>query len=339
MPSARQITWSKVRSLVVAVAALSILTVLVYLLTGGTLLEPKSTLYLYIDDATGLSSGSAVRVNGIGVGKVDSVALSGSNQPTRVVRVNVTVEQRYLSSIPADSFAQISSDTAIGDKYVDVTRGRSTTHLETNGEIIFRPQPDLTKTLDIEQFTTSLRGVDEMVTAIEAGQGPVGQLVTSEALYNQVLNGISGVNKDLRRFTDPKGAIGNLLFTDQLYNQIGEPLRRLNESLTALESGQGTLGVLLRDSAQYDKLRTQLAGLRSSLENLAANSFLKNADAYRDWNRMLTGFIQRVDEFSVNPLLATSETYDSLNGSLKQLGSQLRDFREDPQKFLRIKLF
>src|SRR5581483_1671363 len=104
MPSPRQISWAKIRVFVVAVASLSILAVLVYLLTGGTLLEEKSTLYLYLNDATGPGAGSAVRVNGIGVGTVTSVMLSGSTQPNRVVRLQLKIEKQYLVDIPTDSF-------------------------------------------------------------------------------------------------------------------------------------------------------------------------------------------------------------------------------------------
>src|SRR5579872_2275163 len=125
MPSARAITWARMRVAVVAIAAAAILAVVVYLLTGGTLLVEKATLYLYLPDATGLDPGSAVRVNGIGVGKVDAVDLSGSNQPDRVVRLILKIERTHLPDIPVDSTAQISSEGVTGDKYVDVTQGRS----------------------------------------------------------------------------------------------------------------------------------------------------------------------------------------------------------------------
>jgi len=62
MPSAKLVNWAKFRVLAVAVAAMLILGTISYLLTGGSVLEPKITLYLYMDDATGLAPGSPVRV-------------------------------------------------------------------------------------------------------------------------------------------------------------------------------------------------------------------------------------------------------------------------------------
>src|ERR1700761_9241622 len=73
MPSVQRVRWAKFRVSSVAVVAVIILATLMYLLTGGTLLEPKARIYLYIDDATGLGPQSPVRVDGISIGTVDWV--------------------------------------------------------------------------------------------------------------------------------------------------------------------------------------------------------------------------------------------------------------------------
>ena len=88
--------WAKFRASAVILAALLILGTLVYLLTGGTFLEAKAQIYLYLPDATGIAAGSPVRVDGISVGKVRLVELSGSNEPNRVVKVTMTVDRDRL---------------------------------------------------------------------------------------------------------------------------------------------------------------------------------------------------------------------------------------------------
>jgi len=77
-------------------------------------------------------------VDGIGVGKVRSVALSGSSEPNRVVKVTMTVERGRLASIPDDSTAQAASETMIGDKFVDISSGTSSRFISPGGEIGFR---------------------------------------------------------------------------------------------------------------------------------------------------------------------------------------------------------
>jgi hypothetical protein len=38
-------------------------------------------------------------------------------------------------------------------------------------------------------------------------------------------------------------------------------------------------------------------------------------------------------------MLSNAQTYESLNGALRDLQSTMKEFREDPQKFLRLKVF
>src|SRR2546423_462481 len=130
MPSGRAVTWARLRVTVVVAVSLTILTVVVYLLTGGTLLQEKSTLYLYVPDATGIGDGTPVRVNGIGVGTVVKVMLSGSNQPNRIIKLTLKVEREHLKDIPQDSYAQLSSEGAVGDRYVDITQGKSAARIQ-----------------------------------------------------------------------------------------------------------------------------------------------------------------------------------------------------------------
>ena len=62
------------------------------------------------------------------------------------------------------------------------------------------------------------------------------------------------------------------------------------------------------------------------------------------WNRRMAAFIENVDalnsgEGSMGQMLLNAQMYESLNGALRQLQSTVKEFREDPQKFLRMKMF
>ena len=191
MPSAQRVRWAKLRVAVVCLAAGAILTALCYLLTGGTLFQNKTALYLYMPDAAGLAAGSPVRVDGIAVGKVSAVALSGSKQPGRTVRVTITVETANLPKIPADSTAQMGAETVVGDQFVDVSSGTSPRHIAAHGEIKYEAEPELLKTLDMEQFNRQLHAIDAMLSDIENGRNRVGRFVVGEDVYRSLLNRVS----------------------------------------------------------------------------------------------------------------------------------------------------
>src|ERR1035437_5963641 len=227
-------------------------------------------MYLYIPDATGLGLGAPVRVDGIGVGKVRSVALSGSTEPNRVVKVTLTVERDRLASIPDDSTAQIASETMIGDQFVDISSGTSRRFVSAGGEIVFKGSPDLLKTLDIGQFEKQLKIVSALLDDIEQGRSDLGQFVQGDQMYNDLRKRLSQIESGIRAAASTTSAVGHELHTDQLYQQISRPLIELDRSLARLQSGQGDASQLLRDSAQYDKLRSDTEDLRRSIADLRA---------------------------------------------------------------------
>lgn len=339
MPSARRVNWAKIRVSAVCLAATAILLTLIYLLTGGTLLQPKATVYMYVRDATGLVAGSPVRVDGIGVGKVSSVSLTGSPQPKRAVKVTITVERERLASIPVDSFAQLSTDTPIGDKFVDVTSGKALDHIAPSSEITFKDQPELMKSLDLSQFQKQLRTMDATLTDIEQGKGLVGEFVMGEAVYDSMLKKLGEFQKEIRSAADASSTLGRALYSDEMYRQVSDPVVEFERSLERIQSGQGTPGQMFRDTAQYGQLRAGASDLLRSLQGIRANEFMRSDQQYADWNRMVTSLIQSVDELNASPLLNRTDTYESLNGFARELRNTVRDFREHPSKYLRMKLF
>ncbi len=339
MPSAQRVNWAKFRVLTVSVAALLILGTIVYLLTGGSLLEPKVTLFLYLDDATGLAQGSPVRVDGIGVGKIDALELTGSNQLNRVVRVALKVERDRLQSITTDSTAQATSDTPIGDKFVDITSGVKPEHLPAGGEIRFKGSTELMKSIDLAQFQKKIREIEQLLDDVEQARSPLGQFIAGDDLYNQLRDKISALQKSMHTAADTTTAVGQALYTDALYRQIVDPVRQLDEGLAKLQSGQGTIGPMLRDNQQYEQVRAQVANLRRSLGTLRNGEMMTSDAAYQGWIRQVEAVIRSVDDFQSTPMMTTSAVYDNFAGMAKDLQATMKDFRENPRKYLRVKIF
>lgn len=338
MPEVQHVEWARVRVGVVAAAALAILGTLLYLLTGGTIFKEKSTLYLFVPDATGIGPGSPVEVDGITVGKVTDVHLSGSRDPDRVVKVSISVERTMLQSIPAESVAQLSVSSPVGDKYVDIT-SHGTGIRRPNTEIKYLAEPDIFKTLDLTGFEQQLRDVDKMLDDIEAGRNLLGQFVTGHQMYDDLRRRFREIEQDVRDAASTTSNVGQALYTDKLYQQIRAPIQSLDQTLATIQSGQGSMGRLLRDSAQYDQLRATLGDLRRSMENLRSSAFFQSDEMYRDWNRTVVSLIGSVDRVNVDPMMTTSQLYDNLNGAASEMQKTLRDFRKDPRKYLRLKLF
>ena len=342
MPSARRgriVSWARFRVTVVSLVAVLILLVLLYLLTGSTLLRPQARLYLYIPDATGIEPGSAVEVNGIPIGEVTAVQLTGSNQPNRIVKVTLDVVGDRLSTITTDSFAQIDSESLIGDKLISITSGKNGPTVRPGSELTFKPQADLMKSLDLTQFEAELRTVDAMITDIEQGRSELGKFIQGEDMYSVLNRRVHDIESAVRAAADTASSMGEALYTDKLYRKVSDPIVKMDQSLAQLESGQGDAGHFLRDPTQYESFRKEIADFRKSIADLKAQPLMTSDAMYTDSIRTITAWIRNVEAANANPLFNTSEAYDNLTGSMKDLQQKTKEFREDPKKFLRLKVF
>src|SRR5947207_2194995 len=119
MPADNKTSWAKLRVGVMSVVALVILAVVIVLITGSTnIFTSHAKLYTYLSDAASLTRGAPVNLNGIPIGKVQEIKLSGLSDPQKIVRITMKVEKDKLAAIPADSLTSVSSANVLGTKFI-----------------------------------------------------------------------------------------------------------------------------------------------------------------------------------------------------------------------------
>jgi phospholipid/cholesterol/gamma-HCH transport system substrate-binding protein len=265
--------------------------------------------------------------------------LTGLNVPDRIVRVTMIIERDRLASIPVDSTAQASAETLVGDKFVDIDSGKSGARLGPGGTLTYKAAPDITKRLDITQFQERLRDLDVLMTQIESGEGEVGRLVKGDEMYQVVMRRIRQVQASLDAVRATANQMGQALYTDTLHRQIESQIQGVDQGLAKIQSGQGSLGLFLRDEGQYASLRSSVADLRKSIQEVRAGDFFTSDQQYADWNTTVQKLIRAVDEFATSPMIVGTDTYENLVGMAKEMQTQMKDFRENPRKYLRLKVF
>jgi phospholipid/cholesterol/gamma-HCH transport system substrate-binding protein len=339
MPSRERVNWAKIRVTAVSLAALAILFTLIYLLSGGTLFEEKSKLYLYIPDATGLDLESPVSVDGITVGKVSAIGLSGSSQPNRVIRLALSVERAQLRMIPSDSFAAVDSLTMIGDKYIAITSGRSPAPIAPGSELPFHEKADLSKRLDMSEFEKNLRDVDAQLTDIEQGRSLVGQFIVGDQAYRDIEKRLTQIQGDIRLAVAKDSPIGQALYTDTLYRKIDDTIKSIDRSLADLQSGQGPMGQFLVNPAQYERMLVQFRDVHKTISDVRSSEFIQSDAAYARVSKQLDALLAAVQSFNANPLLTSTADYETITGMAREFNRTVHEFRQDPKKFLRLKVF
>jgi ABC-type transporter Mla subunit MlaD len=339
MPTPRQISWAKLRVICVAITALVIFSVLAYLLTGGNLFEPKVTIYLYVNDATGLSTESPVSVDGIDIGKVESIALSGSKDPARTVRVTMKVARSLLASVPVDSITEISADSLIGDKFVDVQSGKSAQHIAPGGELNFRSQPEMMSRIDLLQFQAQISQIDAVITDIEQGRSLIGQFIQGNQMYTDVLHTLGQLESAFHTALATTAQVGGALYTDAMYQQLRQPFQQLDKALAEIQSGQGPAGRFVNSPADYEQWLQNLRDIDKQVESIGTSDFFQSTDTYRSLNQMVLSTISQVDAFNANPMVNNQSQYESWAGAAVQLRDGLRDFHRNPASYLHYRIF
>jgi phospholipid/cholesterol/gamma-HCH transport system substrate-binding protein len=339
MPSAERVHWAKFRAFAVILLGLALLLELIWLLTGGSLFQQQAFLYLYVPDASGLAVGAPVRDDGVDVGKVKKVELTKSPQPDRVIRLTLSINRGALSRIPADSNAQLSADTMVGDMFVDISSGTSSRHLKPGEVIPYLAQPELLKTLDLRQFDEALRSMDVTLTEIEQGKSQLGQFVMGRGFYDDLRRDLRDLQNAVNKAAGVTGAVGQPLYTDTLYQRVRAPILALDQSLASIQAGQGSMGALLRDSAQYEHFRALAQDLRASIASMRSSGMFQSDRMYQDLSASLAGLIRSIDNFNASPMMMNSSAYDNLAGSAQAIRDSAAQFLSNPKAYLRMKMF
>ncbi|MGI8744109.1 MAG: MlaD family protein [Bryobacteraceae bacterium] len=354
MPAENKTKWPRLRVGLLALASMAIVAVLIFLITGNNNpFQSKSHIFTYMNDAAALGTGAPVNLNGIQIGKVDSIVLSGATDPRRVVRIDMEIPQDKLAAVPLDSVASISAANVLGTKFINIKKGKSSTAVRGGQEI---PSLNTAEFEDVVQqgyaILTSLQGIvdraDRIVGQIENGKGSIGKLLVDETLYNHILAIVDAAQQLANALNSDKGTIGKLIYDPELYNQVRGELTRLDAIMQDVQSGQGTAGKFLKDPALYDESQKTVAEIRKVVADLnagkgTAGKLLKSDDLHNQLQATIGRIDLMIDKINsgqgtIGQLLVNSQLYDNLNGSTRELHELFKDFRANPKKFLRIKL-
>lgn len=354
MPDRSKVRWSQLKVGLVGLTAVLIAAVLIILLTSRRgVFTHYALLRTYVSDASGMQEGAGVLLNGIGIGYLDKLRLTNSNDPKRVVEFNMMVDEKYLQEIPVDSVASISAANLLGGKLLDIQKGRSPQHVREGDELTsvqVGDIPELTAQMAnvLQSFQTIVGRVDNLLVGVEQGKGNIGKFLKDEELYTR-LNAIAGETQ--RLITDVRtggGTISKLIYDDSLYQQFQSPVKRIDAMLADLQAGRGTAGKLMQDPALYDQAM-QIAGeMKSLLADLnagkgTAGKLLKDDELNRRLDDLLAKFNSTLDKINsgqgtIGQFVVNQQLYESMNNATREFQGLAKDIRMNPKKFLRIKL-
>jgi phospholipid/cholesterol/gamma-HCH transport system substrate-binding protein len=154
----------------------------------------------YFQNVAGLTEGASVRVGGLHQGTMRHIVLPP--RPDQKVRVEMDLAAPSRQVIKRDSVASIQTEGLVGDQYVEVTFGSPGAPRIRNGDTIGAEPPlqiseMIRKTNSIlDSVQDATNNLDSITAKLNGGQGSVGALLNSRAVYRNVDAAAANLQED-----------------------------------------------------------------------------------------------------------------------------------------------
>jgi len=218
-----------------------------YILSGDeNMFSSKKRVHAYFQETQGLMFGSVVSFSGITIGNVKAITYSTEKE---ALKVTFTIKESFLPLIKQDSYAQLKTQGALGDRYIYISPGSNDSpSIEIEEEIRSKESSDLfnmveEKIKDIPDLDKIAKKIEVLLDVLNSEDGLKGNLKELKSTLSEAKT----VFKDVNRNKDHVKA-----------------LKSLDSILIKIDQGDGSLGKLINDPALYNKVQGFLGGDENS---------------------------------------------------------------------------
>ncbi len=256
-------------------------------------------------DVIGLTKGSFIRINGLRVGRVDSLTLDTKENK---VLVSSRIQIPKIT-IPNDSKIYIRTSGYVGDKYLDIELGMSSEFIMSGDVIVGEPALDAFK---------SLEKISQVLNQINP-------TLIGESIQEITTNAASLVKKADSVVESTDKVVKGLPSGTELTKLVENAHDTVNQLNTAIDKAQH----LATDTNTQNNLKSILTqassvsgDLKDTLKN--ANTLANNKEAFENVNALLvraTKIIEQLDELRADPLIQNElrETLTNANTAAKKV--------------------
>jgi phospholipid/cholesterol/gamma-HCH transport system substrate-binding protein len=344
MPTKKALAWSELKVGALIIISLTILVGIVVLVLGvESPFAARYTLYTFLPNIGGLRQDSPVMLEGVTVGNVNGYEFA---ELEKGVRVELRIQEKYQDRIRTDSIAHLRSLGLLGDKYIEISQGtRDGRPLKEHETVTGAPPLDLDEMIaranhTFDNLGDTVGNVKDITQAMKDGKGTIGKFLKNEDVYKNL-------NEFLEKSHSGKGTLGNLVNDDKLYKDLSSTAENLRAATENLRIGEGTAGKLLNDKELGDRLANSINKLEGVIVRMekgdgTLGKLSKDPALYNNLNQVMANLKPLSDrmakgEGTVGKLFYDKQLYDNTNNTVKEMQLLIRDIRQDPKKYLRIR--
>jgi phospholipid/cholesterol/gamma-HCH transport system substrate-binding protein len=299
----------------------------------NNLFKHKTHYYTELGSVAGLKRGSPVQLDGVDVGTIERVILSGDPRKTQI-RVLIRLDEEYEARIrgpldPGDlrkdlvpSRVRIKTIGLLGDKYIDINSGsvayppipedgKIPAAQPTNVDALIASGEDV-----MDNVVEISHSLNRILQRMERGEGILGQLTSDtpegRRLQSSLVNTAESLERIAGTIEHGKGPLPRLLNDRAMADQLAQSVDHIQGLLEQARSGPGLLPGLLNDPAPRAQLNETLASLHQVARDLQSFTaalesnddallprLVKDKEYGRDITEQLRQIVKNLNEVSV----------------------------------------
>jgi phospholipid/cholesterol/gamma-HCH transport system substrate-binding protein len=354
LPSQKQLRWSQLRVGVTVIVASVTLAVLLFLMSGTTgLFTQRIVLRSYFDNAEGLRRGAPVRLSGVDIGNVTDIRIARGRTLTPV-EVTMKVTTKYGYDLRTDSITSLDTAGVLGETYIDIDSAVAAGPPAKNGDVLpTQVHPDFNQVVRASQSTLEnmnalIKRADSILAFAQSGKGSLGKLIYDPTLYNRFSDTVADFQKIVQEVANGQGSLGALINRNDAYDKFLATLDKMNAVIDDLQAGKGTAGKFLKDPTLYNNANDTVANLKKMTDDINAGKgtlgkLTKDQELANKLDTTITKLSQLTTELqagqgTMGKLFKDETLYNNANDLLVESRNLLTAFRQNPKKYLTIKL-
>lgn len=358
MPSRKEIQWSQLKVGMLVLAATAVLIALIFLMNGSTggIFAHKMVLRAYFANAAGLKDGAVVSLDGVTVGNVIKMRVVPERNPYPV-EVNMQIGQRFWPMLHTDSTARIAPAGVLGESFVDIDSRNAVGPQPANqAEISIGRSPTIQEVISnsqvsIDEVNQLMLKISTLIDTMNSTRGAFGEVVNDPAMKKNIVSIANNLQTVTAAIAEGRGSLGKLVNDDSFYTRLNSTMEQLSSIVAGVNAGQGSAGKLLKDETLYDNLNSAVANLNQVMVSInsgkgSVGKLVKDPDVAQKLDDAITnldGILKRVNagQGTLGQLVENRALYDHMDQTADQAQQLIQGIREDPKKYLviRMKLF
>lgn len=275
-------------------------------LKGRNLFDNSRKFYVVYDNVEGLAPSAVVTVNGLQVGKVNSITID-----PKIGKLLVEILMTNDIEIGKTTVASIYEPGFIGGKAIALVPNFDEKEFAKDGDYLAADvKVGLTASLS-NALAPIQSKVDSVLTGLDKTLKNVNNVLDTKT-QAELKNTITELNKTMTNFSSVSKNVDGLL---------AENKPKLNSAIANLDTTTKNFAKISSDleKAQLDKLVKELEGTLKNVNSLMADLEKGNG--------------------TVGKLLKDDAMYNNLNKASKELNLLLEDVRLNPTRYINISVF